>query len=442
MMDNRTICEMPRLAHNGRSVRKMARPLGSARQSVPKYLENPTLTRARVTRARKLDPVKDEIARLLEMAPQVAAAVLHPRLQAQGFDGGTTIVREYFQEVRAATKTPPPVLRCESAPGVQGQTDWGPCGSRADGDTQRQRSCLAVIACYSRLLSLECTHSQRQETLPRGLLQAFHLFPGTPPALVHDNRRTAVLERQGPLGRFNEHFLECLRPFQLTPVACNVAQPQAKGTVAKGAIHYIRHTFWPLRTFRDLTALQAHAHPWRAQVANGSVHPTTGHRPNERFAPHAMRAFPALVPDCRDTPLGKGHTDFSIRFDGHTYTVPPWLMGKAITVKADHHQVTCSCKAKAVAPHWRCWQRNQRIALPQHREAAQKHPRRPWSSQEVAPFIALGAIAKRSLAPLATTTAPLKKSVKKLLALKDDSGATALLDAMQRATLPQAYGAH
>jgi hypothetical protein len=43
---------------------------------------------------------------------------------------------------------------------------------------------------------------------------------------------------------------------------------------------------------------------------------------------------------------------------------------------------------------------------------------------------------------LATTNEPLTKQVKKLLALKDDYGTQALLDAMQRATLHQAFGAH
>ena len=299
-----------------------------------------------------------------------------------------------------------------------------------------------MIACHSRLLSLEFTHSQRQDTLHRCLLNALHFFQGTPKELVHDTMLTAVLERQGPLVRFNEHFLEFLRPLQITPVACNVAQPQEKGKVEKGAIHYIRHNCWPLRTFRDLTDLQAQANQWRDQVANVRVHSTTGHRPNERFDPQAMRALPALLPDCRDTPLVKVHTDFSIRFDGHTYTVPPWLLGKSITVKADHHQVTCYFKEKTVATHLRCWQRKQRIELPQHREAAQKHHRRHWYSQEVAAFIALGEIAKRYLEHLATTNEPLKKSIKKLLALKDDYGAQALLDAMQRATLHQAFGAH
>ena len=56
-------------------------------------------------------------------------------------------------------------------------------------------------------------------------------------------------------------------------------------------------------------------------------------------------------------------------------------------------------------------------------------------------MISLGAIAKRSLDHVAATNEPLKKRVQKLLALKDDDGAQALLDAMQRAPVHQAFGA-
>jgi Mu transposase-like protein len=253
---------------------------------------------------------------------------------------------------------------------------------------------------------------------------------------------TAVLERQGPLVRFHEHFWEFVQPLPMTPRACNVAQPQEKGKLEKGAIHYIRHNVWPLRTVRDLTDLQAQANQWRDQGAKVRLHTTTGQRPTQRVNPQAMRPFPAWRPDCRDMASAKVHTDFSMRFDGNTSTVPPWLIGKSITVKADHHQVMCYVKDKTVATHWRCWQRKQRIELPQHREAAQKHPRRHWDSQEVAAFISLGETAKQYLEHLATTNGPLQKQVKRLLALKDEYGAQAPLDAMQRATLHQAYGAH
>jgi len=423
-------------------VRKIAKTLGLSRQTTSKYLADPHPQRPLIPRLSQLDPFIDEIARLLEIDPKVSAAVIRQRLQEQGFVGGITIVRDSLHGVRGATKKPQPVIRFESAPGVQCQIDWGHFGAMAYGDTQRKLYCLGVIEGHSRLLYLEFTHSQRQETLHRCLLHAFHFFQGTPKELVHDTMLPAVLERQGPLVRFNEHFLEFLRPLQIPPIACNVAQPQEKGTVEKGAIHYIRHNFWPLRTFHDLTDLQAQANQWRDQVANVRVHTTTGQQPTQRFDPQAMRPLPALLPDCRDTAPAKVHTDFSIRFDGNTYTVPPWLLGKSITVKADHHQVTCYFKDKTVATHLRCWQRKQRIELPQHREAAQKHHRRHWYSQEVAAFISLGETAKRYLEHLATTNEPLKKQVKRLLALKDDYGAQALLDAMQRATLHQAFGAH
>jgi transposase len=442
MINQRTIFEIHRLANDGLSVHQIALSLGIDRRSVKKYLDEPTLQRAPVSRTSKLDPFKDEIERLLQSHPKVSAVVIHQRLEVQGFEGGITILRDYLRPLRPAIKAKQPVIRFESAPGVQCQTDWGHFGSLPYGNTTRKLYCLAVVECYSRLLYLEFTHSQRQDTLHRCLLNAFRFFQGTPKELVHDNMLTAVIERQGPLVRFNEPFLEFLRPFQIKPLPCNVAAPQEKGKVEKGAIHYIRHNFWPLRTFGDLSDVQAQANQWRDQVANVRIHSTTGYRPIERFEPQAMRPLPDLLPDCRDQALAKVHTDFSIRFDGNTYTVPPWLIGKTVTVKADHHQVTCYFKDKAVATHLRTWQRKQRIELTQHREAAQKRHRRHWYSKEVAAFISMGEIAKRYLEHLATTNEPLKGSVKKLLALKDDYGTQALLEAMQRATLHQAYGAH
>src|SRR4030095_15730144 len=115
------------------------------------------------------------------------------------------------------------------------------------------------------------------------LLGAFRFFQGTPKELVHDNMLTAVIAHPGPVVRFNEQFLEFLRPFHIAPIACNVKQPQEKGKVKKGPIHYIRHNFWPLRSFTNLDDLHAQANHWRDQVANRRVHRTTRWRPLERF---------------------------------------------------------------------------------------------------------------------------------------------------------------
>jgi transposase len=442
MIDKRTIFEIHRLANEGVSVRKIAKTIGISRRCVCRYLKEPTLERPKVARMSKLDPFKEQIRSLLEADPRASGALIHQRLRQLGYQGGITILRDHLRAVRPASRKRRPFIRFESSPGEQCQVDWGHFGSLAYGATRRKLYCLAVIECHSRMLYLEFTHSMRQETLHRCLLNAFSFFQGTPKELVHDNMLTAVLEREGPLVRFNEAFLEFLRPFKITPVACTVAQPHEKGKVEKGAIHYIRHNFWPLRSFRDLHDLQSQADQWRDQVANVRLHSTTGERPVDRFSPQSMRPLPEHLPDCRDTAPAKVHSDFSVRFDGNTYTVPPWAIGKQVVLKADNHTLTVYLKDKLIAAHQRCWRRKVRMELPSHREAALKHSRRHWLCQEVAAFISLGEEAKVYLERLAAAQQPLKKSVRKLLALKDEYGSAALMEAIGHATSHNAYGAH
>ena len=100
MIDKRTIFESHRLAHAGLSVRKIAKTLGLSRQTTSQYLTDPHPPRPRMPRPRQLDLFTDEIARLLEIAPQVSAAVIRQRLQEQGCAGGITMVRDDLRGVR------------------------------------------------------------------------------------------------------------------------------------------------------------------------------------------------------------------------------------------------------------------------------------------------------------------------------------------------------
>jgi hypothetical protein len=320
--------------------------------------------------------------------------------------------------------------------------DWGHFGSIAYGETKRKLYCLAILECHSRLLYLEFTHSQQQDTLHRCLLNAFRFFKGTPKELVTDNMLTAVTERVGPLIRFNEAFLDFLRPFAIVPRACNPRSPHEKGKVEKGVIHYIRHNFWPLRSFTDIFDLQIQADQWRDTVANVRVHGTTGQRPIERFQTQALKPLPVFLPDCRDTAPAKVYSDFSIRFDANTYTVPPWAIGKQVIVKADHRSLMIYLKDKVVATHPRSYKRKERIELPEHKEAALRQKRKLWRSDLVQAFISLGEEAKAYLEALSDTHEPLKKNLEKLLAIKDEYGPYALIQAIKQASLHHAYGAH
>jgi len=431
MLDRRIVFEIHRLSREGYANARIAETLRLDRETVAKYIVDPEPQRKQVIRPSKLDPYRQYILELLAQDPKVSAAVIRQRLADKGFTGKVTILKDYLLTVRPHPQRA--FIRFESEPGEQCQVDWGHFGAITYGNTTRKLYCLVVTECHSRMLYIEFTHSQRQETLHRGLLNAFRYFGGTPKDLVCDNMLTAVIERHDPLIRYNEAFLAFLRPLAITPKACHPYSPQEKGKVEKG-VGYVRHNFWPLRTFRDLADLQAQANEWRDTVANIRLHATTGERPIDRLRREALTPLPAVLPDCFDTAQVTVHVDCSVRFDGNTYTVPPWAVNKIATVKADHSAVRIMLREKTLATHARSWERKQRIELPEHRDAAIKSQRRQWRSQEVAALVSMGDDAREYLERLGqAANIPLKKDVARLLILKDRYGADALIIAIQRA---------
>ncbi len=441
MLNKRIIFEIHRLKNRGLKQRQIARELRVGRDTVKKYLEDPEKAFcSKVSRPSKLDPFKDNIAKYLDDDPQVKATVILQHLEQQGFDGEITILRNYLRKIRGKTKFREPFIRFESKPGEQMQIDWGHFGSLSYGEHKRKLYALAVIESYSRKLYVEFTHSQKQEALHQGLLNAFSYFMGSPEQVLVDNMVTAVIERDRSLVRFNEVFLEFLRPFRINPAACNVRSPHEKGKI-ESSIKYLRQNFWPLRSFTDLKSVQTQVSEWLDTVANVRTHQTTGQRPDDRFTDVSLRPLPEFLPDCRETSQVTVYKDFAVRFDCNTYTVPPWAIGKKLTLKADNETVTIYHKQKAVATHHRSWEKKQRIELPAHVEQVRKMKKRLWQDKQISAFLSLGQDAQDYLEALVKAGQPVKKNVAKLLCLKDEYGTPSLILAIQKALNYHAAGA-
>ena len=340
MIEKTTLFEITRLTILGWSDRRIARHLGVDRTTVKKYRQNPQRRfKPPAPRCSKLDPYLHLIDQWLEQDPAVKATVVLQRLRNKDFTGQITIVRDLLRKMRGTQKHRQAYIRFESEPGQQMQIDWGHFGSLPYGRTHRKLYALAVLEAYSRMLYVEFTHSQKQQTLHQCLVNAFLFFGGSAQEMLVDNMITAVIERQGSLVRFNDAFLAFLHTFKMVPVACNPGAPHEKGKI-EAAIKYIRRNFWPLRSFADLADVQRQANHWLDTVANVRIHQTTGQRPDERFKRVKLNPVPDLVPDCREVYQLKVHKDFAVRFDGNTYSTPPWTIGKKLTVKADAHTVT------------------------------------------------------------------------------------------------------
>ena len=246
MISRRTVLEIVELKEQGFSIRSIARQLQLDRETVAKYLANDTPTRAKASKASKLDPYREMIAEMVASCPDIKAPVVLQRISSKGFSGEITIVRDLLRQLRGQRALRQPFIRFESAPGEQIQIDWGHFASLTYGDSSRKLYALAVVEGYSRMLYVYFSHSQQQESLHQGILEAFRYFGGIPKEIVIDNMLTAVTERVGSVIRFNESFLEFLGNFAIRPHACTIRAPHEKGKV-ENAIKYLRTNFWPLR---------------------------------------------------------------------------------------------------------------------------------------------------------------------------------------------------
>jgi len=444
MINKRIIFEIHRLKNSGLSCRQIAQRLNLGRKTIKKYLANPEQmfhqNKGNTRRCSKLDPFRELIDQFLEQEPEVKAPVVLQRIQTKGFDGGITIVREYIQRKRESLKKREPFIRFESLPGQQMQIDWGHFGSLSYKDTRRKLYALAVTECYSRMLYVEFTHSQKQEVLHRCILNAFRFFGGSPEEIVVDNMLTAVLEHEGSLVNYNPSFLDFLRIFKVVPKACNVRSPHEKGKIERN-IGYLRSNFWPLRKFTDLADIQQQVNEWRDTIANTRIHQTTGNKPCVRFAQVKLRPLPELLPDCRETCTVKVYKDIAVIFDGNTYTVPPWTIGKELTLKADNHRVTVYYREKGIAGHSRSFERKKRVECPSHIEQVKKIQKRLWQDRDISLFTSLGQEARDYLEALVHARHPVKKNITQLLSLKDEFGTESLLYAIRKALGYKALGA-
>ena len=440
MITKRTIFEIHRLKDMQFSIRQIAKTLNMDRNTVGKYIKHPNITcKPRLGRSSKLDPYREFIQEMVAQYPKVNAPVVLRQIQDKGFDGEITIVRKYLRNLRIGTFYKQAFIRFESQPGQQIQIDWGHFGSLVYEGSSRKLYALAVIESHSRMLYVIFTLSQKQESLHQCLVEAFRYFGGTPKEIVVDNMLTAVTERVGSMVRFNESFLDFLRPFSITPVACNIRAPHEKGKV-ENSIKYLRHNFWPLRTFSALEDVNHQVMAWLNTTANQRLHQTTGERPTHRFVKDALRLLPEPLPDFRETETLKVYKDFGIRFDANVYTVPPRLVGKTVTLKADSRTLFVYYKEKHVATHVRNWKKKQRIDLPAHTEQVRKLRKKTFMDKQIRVFMSLGQEAVDFLEKLADASQPLKKTVDRLLVLNDDYGTSSLIYALKKALKHKLYG--
>jgi len=427
------------------SGRAIARRLHCSRQTVTAALELDQPPACQISRrASLLDTHRSKIDALLAKYPELSAVRICEEIARgpDGYTGSACTLRRYLRMVRPARGRVYQEVHYEPAQAMQ--VDWGECGRVKVGATTRKVSVFVAVLCYSRLMFIEFTLSQRKAEFYRGVVHALDFFGGSPRAIIFDNLKAAVLNGSGRAACFHPEFLALCGYFCLQPIACERRDPESKGIV-EGSVRYVKHNALAGRAdelirFEDY---QAFAPVWRDQVANARMHETTRERPVDRFQRERslLRALPAIPFDTDEVLPAVVSPHARIEFDSNRYSVPPYLVRRPVTIRASRHEVRVLHAGKVLAQHVRCYQRGQLIVLPDHRLAAIAQRQRSRGSAMEQEFDALGPEAR--LFHLHLKSQPVKTGVhlRRLLSLAKLYGRTELLGAVSRALELATYDA-
>ena len=207
--------------------------------------------RKRKRRGSKLEPHKATVDRLLKENVWNAMVILR-EIEAEGYEGGITILREYIapkRELRPGKAT----VRFETEPGKQLQSDWGEILTQIAGEPVKVHFIVNELG-YSRRFHFWCTDCEDAEHTYEGLLRSLEYFGGVPEEVLVDNQKCAVLaypSRGRP--HFNERFLDLAELYGFTPRACKPRRARTKGKDER-MVGYIKGNFFlRYRSFESWT---------------------------------------------------------------------------------------------------------------------------------------------------------------------------------------------
>jgi len=357
------------LHRRGMAISDIARTTGHDRKTIRAIL-NGSVERSpqkRRGRGKKLDPFIPYLEMRMEEGV-FNCNKLYDEIRHQGYPGGKSLIK-YFVQPRREARRQAATVRFETLPGEQAQVDWGHFGFIEHYGRRRRLYGFVMTLGWSRAAYLEFTVSANAAWWLRCHMHAFRYLGGVPRVVLHDNLKTAVVDRQADGAiRWNARYLDFANYYGFTPKACRPYRAQTKGKVESG-VRYVRGNFWPGLKFVDLTDLNDQAHVWLDLTANVRIHGTTGEMPFERLALEHLQPIDGK-PDY-DTSLivfRRASKDCLVSYDSNYYSVPSEYAGRTLEVKQTEEDqlIILNAQGAEIAHHEVVQGCNQRIVVPVH----------------------------------------------------------------------------
>lgn len=341
-------------------------------------------------RGSKLDPYKAQVDQLLQKGVW-NAVVVYREIQAAGYKGKLTILREYIAPKRAL-RAGRATVRFETGPGRQMQSDWAEIEVIIGGERQKVYFQVNQLA-YSRRFHFWCTDRLDAEHTYEGMVRSIEYFGGVPEEVLVDNQKAAVIFNNGRgQVQFNERFVDLAGHYGFEPKACRPYRARTKGKDER-MVGYIKHHFFVrYQEFESWAHLNQLAEQWLKEEADQRVHGTVREVVAVRFKREAPALGP-LPPQRYDTSYRESRQvswDGYIEVRGNRYSVPGRLTGHTVRIRIsldeqlkvyEGEDVVASHRLQPAQQGW--------VTVPEHhtslwREACQVEQRPLQNYQEAA----------------------------------------------------------
>jgi transposase len=334
MLRKEDIAVIKSLSRRGVYLKDIAAELGVHPKTVSRVLKDQSTAEAERKRSEsKLEPYKPKIDRLLAEAVWNARVILR-EIQADGYSGGYTMLRQYIQPKREQ-RPERATVRFETQPGEQLQSDWGEIIVEIAGEPTKVHFIVNTLG-YSRRFHFWCSDSQDAEHTYEGLIRSFEYFGGVSEEVLVDNQKSTVVKasNQGQ-PHFNERFLDLAGHYGFNPKACRPYRARTKGKDER-MVGYIKGNFFVrYRSFESWVHLNQLAERWLAEEADQRLQGTVKEVVAERFEREkpTLKGLPKMRYDTSYFEFRRVAYDSYIDVRGNRYSVPAELVGQRLAVR-------------------------------------------------------------------------------------------------------------
>jgi transposase len=428
----------------GASIRRIARELELARNTVSRVLVGIGAQRSgtatpSLRRPRRLDAYEPAILELLGRYPDLTGVRLFEELRQRGFSGSYSTVRQRLGELRPRSG-PQPVIRFETAPGVQAQMDYAVYDLDFTCEGRRRVNLFSYILGYSRRQYLRFVEAQDMATTLREHVRAFAHLGGVAATCLYDNMKVVVSGHEDDVPIYNPRFLAFATHYGFRPMACRVRRPQTKGKVER-PFYYVETSLFNGRSFESLKHLNEITDWWLAQVADVRELRAAGKTPlqlHQEELPHLI-ALPAHAYDVAPVLYRTVDVEGLVTYCQNGYSVPWRYIGCVLPVRVTETEVIIygpqieEITRHALLPRMA---RGQRSVHKEHWPSENAHRRQAQLAER---FAELGEVGRQFLEGLLRVQRYGKDQAQRVLVLLGTYTRTDLIAALERAVRYGAY---